>query len=107
MTAHPWNPGPARWAQSVIDVARRQHESRAFNQVVAISRQTAQTASDARMAARKTPRTPSESLSLPQDRVEVLFEVSFERGLTTDRIVAENHTVAANVEGQFFAALRE
>ncbi|MBL8234297.1 MAG: DUF4398 domain-containing protein [Bryobacterales bacterium] len=47
-------------AQSLIDEARRQHESKAFKQVVATSRQATQTAEDARLVAQKKPRPPAE-----------------------------------------------
>jgi hypothetical protein len=47
-------------AQALIDEAKRQHESKAFKQVVAISRQATQTAEDARLVAQRKPRPPAE-----------------------------------------------
>lgn len=47
-------------AQALVDEAKRQHESKAFKQVVAISRHATQTAEDARLVAQRKPRPPAE-----------------------------------------------
>ncbi|MCS7024435.1 MAG: DUF4398 domain-containing protein [Bryobacteraceae bacterium] len=47
-------------AEHLLEEARRQHQAKAFKQVVAISRQATQTAEDARLVAQKKPRPSAE-----------------------------------------------